>query len=70
MAVAAKHYLHVTEEHFQRAVSVAVEAVRNAVQRPQESACAEAHVVTRNVENHGKSRGFLKSRWTILDSNQ
>ena len=69
VAVAAKHYRQVTEAHFQRAVSGSVEAVRNAVQPLQQSACSDTHAGTRNAENHEKTRGFCNSNWTIQDSN-
>ncbi|MBU4271383.1 MAG: tyrosine-type recombinase/integrase [Planctomycetes bacterium] len=46
--VAAKHYLQVTDEHFQRAATGGAKAVQNPVQQAQETACKGRQQETQN----------------------
>jgi hypothetical protein len=48
VAVAAKHYLQVTDEHFRRALEAPKIAVQNPVQYVQETACKARKQETQN----------------------
>jgi site-specific recombinase XerD len=56
-AIAARHYLQVTDEHFRRAVEQAVGGEEKAVQNPVQ----QAHVCTRTVpQTEGANPGFSR----------
>ena len=57
-AVAAKHYLQVTDEHFRQGAEVTKSAAQNPAQQPAEMACKHSKQETQNPGFSGVCEGM------------